>query len=209
VLGCESPGAITLVSGWNWYTGTDPSQVGQNQYDFESIVLHEIGHSLGLGHSQDPASVMLATLGTGQAKRSLVTADLDIPDADSGPCPLHASTDAGLDLATSIAVTAPASPDAASQDSVESDIPLTLDTAALGNASSPTKTESASSLQRVATPSRQPLVSIRYRPSARRNTLHDLALNQWGEEGTDWLDGIAREVARKKAAEVTARRPLA
>jgi hypothetical protein len=209
VLGCESPSAITLVSGWNWYTGSNPAQVGQNQYDFETIVLHEIGHSLGLGHSQDPVSVMLSTLETGQAKRSLVAADLDIPDTDAGPCPLHAATDAGLDLAASTVSAAPASSDAAPQEPVEGDIPLTPDTAHLGRASSPPKADAAGRVQQAATGSRQTFVSIRTRPSARRNTVHDLAIDHWRDAETDWLDGIAREVARRKAAKVTTRRPLA
>jgi hypothetical protein len=79
------------VQGWSWYTGADATAVGAGQYDFETIVMHELGHSLGLGHSADPDSVMYATLGTGTARRALSVADLDIPDLDNGPCGLHAA----------------------------------------------------------------------------------------------------------------------
>jgi hypothetical protein len=91
VLGCESATGITIVSGWNWYDGADATAVGADQYDFETIVVHELGHSLGLGHSADAGSVMYATLSTGEAKRSLVVADLNVSDSDGGPCGLHAA----------------------------------------------------------------------------------------------------------------------
>jgi uncharacterized delta-60 repeat protein len=93
VLGCETDsGEITLILGWNWYTGADASQIRAGQYDFETIVTHEIGHALGLGHSSDPTSVMYASLATGQPKRSLAAADLMMPDLDYGACALHAAT---------------------------------------------------------------------------------------------------------------------
>jgi hypothetical protein len=91
VLGAESPGGITLVEGWHWYAGSDRSAIGSDQYDFETIFMHEVGHSLGLGHSADPNSVMYATLQPGQAKRALAVADLAIPDVATGPCALHAA----------------------------------------------------------------------------------------------------------------------
>jgi hypothetical protein len=91
VLGAEMPGQITLVFGWNWYTGSDAAAVGSGQYDLETAVVHELGHSLGLGHSSDPNSVMYATLTTGVSRRALTTADLHIPDADGGPDALHAA----------------------------------------------------------------------------------------------------------------------
>jgi hypothetical protein len=84
VLGVtQMDGAITLVSGWNWYVGADPSAVGTNQYDFQTVVTHELGHSMGLGHSADTNSVMFPSLGTGQARRSLTSNDLTLID-DNG-----------------------------------------------------------------------------------------------------------------------------
>jgi hypothetical protein len=45
VLGCTNDAAqVTMVQGWNWYAGPDPTQVGAGQYDFETAVLHELGH---------------------------------------------------------------------------------------------------------------------------------------------------------------------
>ena len=66
VLGCETTStascAITLIQGWNWYGGSDPAAVVADQFDFETVVMHEMGHALGLGHNPDGASVMFATL---------------------------------------------------------------------------------------------------------------------------------------------------
>jgi uncharacterized delta-60 repeat protein len=94
VLGCTTDaGLITIIFGWNFYAGSDPTQIGSGQYDFQTVVTHELGHALGLGHSTDSTSVMYATLNTGAVNRTLTTADLNVPDSDStGACGLHIST---------------------------------------------------------------------------------------------------------------------
>jgi uncharacterized repeat protein (TIGR01451 family) len=107
VLGVtQSGGTITLVDGWNWYTGSDPTAVGAGKYDFQTVVTHELGHALGLGHSPDPASVMYPYLAAGQARRGLTSADLAAIDLDqeTAPEPLLAAP-AGSD-----AVVAPVRP---------------------------------------------------------------------------------------------------
>jgi hypothetical protein len=92
VLGCyTSAGEITLIQGWNWYAGSDATQISTAQYDFETAVVHELGHALGLGHSGAGASVMYPTLTTGTADRVMTTGDLAIPDAAAGADALHAA----------------------------------------------------------------------------------------------------------------------
>ena len=61
-------GTIILVQGWNWYSGADAAAVGRDQYDFQTVVTHELGHALGLGHNVDTSSVMNADLVPAYAK---------------------------------------------------------------------------------------------------------------------------------------------
>jgi hypothetical protein len=49
-----------------------------NSYDYESVVLHEAGHFLGLDHTNNvSAAVMYPTVANGQIKRSLYTTDVN------------------------------------------------------------------------------------------------------------------------------------
>jgi hypothetical protein len=73
VLGCATaPGDITLIAGWNWYTGSDTNSIGSDQYDYQTIVTHELAHIVGLHHSDDPSSALYHSLSPGVAHRDLV-----------------------------------------------------------------------------------------------------------------------------------------
>jgi len=93
VLGCFNgpAGEITILQGWNWYAGADSTQIGLNQYDFESVVTHELGHALGLGHSPNAASPMYETLATGQIHRMMTVADLNLIEPPQGADPERAA----------------------------------------------------------------------------------------------------------------------
>jgi hypothetical protein len=93
VLGCYNApnGEITMLQGWNWYAGSDPTQIAANQYDFETTVLHELGHALGLGGSTNPSSPMYEVLAAGVADRTPTTQDLNIPDPPTGADPQMAA----------------------------------------------------------------------------------------------------------------------
>jgi hypothetical protein len=75
---------ITIVQGWNWYTGADASGIQSGQYDFQSVVMHELGHFLGFDHSSDSASVMSEALPAGVAHRTLTAGDLALISHEAG-----------------------------------------------------------------------------------------------------------------------------
>ncbi len=87
----SNPVAITFLQGWDWYAGVDPVAIGASQYDFQTSVMHELGHALGLGHSSDVYSAMNAMLSTRTAHRVLTVDDLNIPSMPEGVEPLTAA----------------------------------------------------------------------------------------------------------------------
>jgi Ca2+-binding RTX toxin-like protein len=93
ILGTYTPatGEITVAQGWNWYAGANPAAIGSDQYDFETLVTHELGHALGLGHSPNPNSVMYESLAPGAARRLLTSQDLNIGDPEMIPGALTAA----------------------------------------------------------------------------------------------------------------------
>jgi hypothetical protein len=107
ILGCyTTTGTITLIQGWNWYAGSDPTLIGTNQYDFQTTVTHELGHALGLGESSAPTSAMSGTLAPGTVIRTLTTADLNVPYDEATADPQRA----GVPLPTTAVFTPEASP---------------------------------------------------------------------------------------------------
>jgi hypothetical protein len=84
VLGCSTiAGEITLLQGWDWYTGNDPTVVDQGQYDYQSIITHELGHAIGVEHSSDAGSTMYDRLAKGETRRSFTAIDLQALAAES------------------------------------------------------------------------------------------------------------------------------
>jgi hypothetical protein len=63
----------------------DPSGDGQFSYDFLTVILHEAGHTLGLGHSLDPNAVMMPYANRGGALRILNADDIAGIQALYGP----------------------------------------------------------------------------------------------------------------------------
>jgi fibronectin type 3 domain-containing protein len=74
---------VSVLEGWNWYTGTDLG-VTAGQYDYQSVITHELGHAVGLYHdlnsygdlNGDGLDTMYPLLYTGQHHRDLSPHDI-------------------------------------------------------------------------------------------------------------------------------------
>jgi hypothetical protein len=77
VLGFTTPANdVYFVTGWNFSTSPNPSAVGANQYDFLTLATHELAHTVGLGESVDPASVMYEYLTPGTVRHTFTDSNL-------------------------------------------------------------------------------------------------------------------------------------
>ena len=74
---------VYLIEGWDFYTGSDNSQIGAGQFDFLTLATHELGHTIGLGESIDPDSVMYEYLSPGNARRTFTNANLTAINSDA------------------------------------------------------------------------------------------------------------------------------
>jgi hypothetical protein len=74
---------VYLVTGWNFYTGVDASAIGAGQYDFLTLATHELAHTVGLGESTDPNSVMYEYLAAGTIRRTFTDGNLALINTDA------------------------------------------------------------------------------------------------------------------------------
>jgi hypothetical protein len=72
-----------VTTGWNFYTDTDPSGIGAGQYDFLTLATHELAHTVGLGESSDPNSVMYEYLAPGTVRRTFTDSNLSLINTDA------------------------------------------------------------------------------------------------------------------------------
>jgi hypothetical protein len=77
ILGCTTAwGDITLIQGWDWFAGQEAGAIAASQFDYQTIVTHELGHAVGVEHSGNSNSTMFSHLTTGVARRIFTTHDL-------------------------------------------------------------------------------------------------------------------------------------
>lgn len=67
---------IVLNESKNIHYRDASDQIGGNEYDLQSILLHEIGHFLGFGHQNESDSIMATTLLSGAKTRTLSYRDV-------------------------------------------------------------------------------------------------------------------------------------
>jgi len=81
---------LVFNDGTNWNYDAADNSTANNQYDFETVALHELGHSHQLGHVINTNDVMHYALANGTERRTLSTNDLnagnDVISFSQGSC---------------------------------------------------------------------------------------------------------------------------
>jgi CSLREA domain-containing protein len=84
VIGFTTPdNNVYFVTTWNYYNGSDPTQIASNQLDFETLAIHELAHTVGLGESADANSVMYEYLAPGTVRRTFTDSNLSLINTNS------------------------------------------------------------------------------------------------------------------------------
>jgi PKD repeat protein len=87
---------IEFDSTRNWYYGT--GNPNNNQFDFQSVTTHELGHGHQLAHVRDNSKVMHYSIGPGDRKANLVATDIaggnyvsakSVASSPCGPAPMQ------------------------------------------------------------------------------------------------------------------------
>jgi hypothetical protein len=84
VIGFTTPdNNVYFVTTWTYYNGADPTQIASNQLDFETLAIHELAHTVGLGESDDANSVMYEYLAAGTVRRTFTDSNLSLINTNS------------------------------------------------------------------------------------------------------------------------------
>jgi hypothetical protein len=84
VIGYTTPdNNVYFVTTWSYYNGSDPTQIAANQLDFQTLAIHELAHTVGLGESADANSVMYEYLAAGTVRRTFTDANLSLINTNS------------------------------------------------------------------------------------------------------------------------------
>ena len=68
---------LTIITGWDWYDGNSAS-VPTGQFDYGSMVTHELGHAVGLEHDETDYGNLHPDLNEGEAHREFSDYDIDV-----------------------------------------------------------------------------------------------------------------------------------